>query len=293
MKELLICFLLGFIVQLSYAQKIGFIPGKLPGVAEKDYNKGKYILENTYKSMEEHGDTVYADYWNIAVGYSYMDYDKNEILELLKKSKEEDAESFCIIAQFKNSSKPEGYKSSKFYKLLGADFENLIKDCEHDGTLKPFESSLKEKSYYKGLNYDLIAQLDRMMLKDQKYRRDNDVLTNKKKWEKQKALDMENQIELANIFEKYGYPGKSLVGSDFDSNACLILEHGSDLAFQEKWFPTVIEAMRKGEADINIVRMLIDRIYWKKTGKQIFGSHVDVPMEEEKIIREIQAEYGL
>ncbi len=289
MKELLISILLGFVLQFASAQEIGFIPPKSNAVSQEDYNKGKYILENTYKSMEEHGDIVYADYWNIAVGYSYIGYDKNKIFELLKKSKEMDAESFCAII---HHGKKE-VKSGKFFKLFGDDFLALIADCEGVGVPKPMKSSLKEKAHYKGLNYDLIAQLDAMMVKDQKYRRDDDVLANKAKWAKQKALDEENQKALKIIFEKYGYPGKSLVGDEYDDYACLILEHGSDLDFQEKWFPAVAEAMKQGELDKNIVRMLIDRIHWKKTGRQIFGSHIGVPMEEEKVIREIQYRYGL
>jgi hypothetical protein len=289
MKELLISILLGFILQFATAQKMGFIPPYTKGVSEEDYNKGKYILENTYKSMEEHGDVVYADYWNIAVGYSYMDYDKDEILDLLKKSKAEDAESFCAII---NHGKKE-IKSGKLNKLLGDDFQKLIADCENIGQPQPMKSSLKEKSHYEGLNYDLIVQLDAMMINDQKYRRDEDVLTNQAKWAKQKALDEENQQLLKSIFEEYGYPGKSLVGEKYNDYACLILEHGGDLEFQEKWFPTVIAAMKKGEVEKNMVRMLIDRIHWKKTGKQIFGSQIGKPMEEEKIIREIQLKYGL
>ena len=289
MKESMISLLLGFIVHFAAAQEIGFIPPKSNSVSQEDYNKGKYILENTYKSMEEHGDIVYADYWNIAVGYSYTGYDKNKVWEFLKKSKATDKESFCAII---HHGKKE-IKSGKFFKLFGDDFLALIADCKNVGVPKPMQSSLKEKSHYNGLNYELISQLDAMMVKDQKYRRDDDVLTNKEKWAKQKALDGENQRKLKIIFDKYGYPGKSLVGDEYNDFACLILEHGSDLDFQEKYFPLVIEAMKKGEVEKNMVRMLIDRIHWKKTGKQIFGSHIGVPMEAENIIREVQHRYGL
>ena len=289
MKTLIIALLLGFLLQSTYSQKIGFIPEKTADVSERDYNKGKYILENSYKAVEENGNWVYADYWNIAVGYSYMNYDHVQILELLNKSKKEDKESFCAIVHHGNREIKEG----KFYKMLGGDFLRLIADCENTERPATRKSSLKEKSHYIGLNYDLIVELDAMMQQDQKYRKDDDILTNHVKWQKQKALDDENTAALIIIFEEYGYPGKSVVGEEFKDYAALIYEHSSDLEFQEKYFPIMVEAMNNGELTKNMVRLIIDRLQLKKTGKQIFGTQAGVPMEEEKLIREVQFKYGL
>ncbi|MEO1258906.1 MAG: DUF6624 domain-containing protein [Bacteroidota bacterium] len=289
MKAFIIALLLGFFLQKTHAQEIGFIPEITAEVSQEDYNKGKYILENSYKAIEESGDWVYADYWNIAVGYSYMNFDRDQIIELLEKSKKEDVESFCAIIHHGKKEIKEG----KFYQLLGDDFLELIADCKNIGVPSPRKSRLKAKSFYNGLNYDLIVQLDAMMQKDQKYRRDDDLLSNKLKWQKQKALDDENTQALKTIFENNGYPGKSVVGEEFKDYAALIYEHSGDLEFQEKYFPLIIKAMNKKELTKNMVRLIIDRLQLKKTGKQIFGTQVGVPMHEEKLIREIQMKYGL
>ena len=39
--------------------------------------------------------------------------------------------------------------------------------------------------------------------------------------------------------------------------------------------------------------MLLDRIHWKETNKQYFGSHVGVPLETEEEIKRIKLKYGI
>ena len=48
-----------------------------------------------------------------------------------------------------------------------------------------------------------------------------------------------------------------------------------------------------GEVKKPYVRMLVDRIHWKKTGKQIFGSHGSIPFDDEKTIQQYREKYGL
>ena len=116
----------------------------------------------------------------------------------------------------------------------------------------------------------------------------------KTEWdERQRKLDMDVQLELTEILNTYGYPGKSLVGENYMNYACLMIEHGGELEYQEKYLPMVAEALKNGELEKNYVRMLIDRIHWKKTNKQIFGSQNGVPFDTDEVIREFKAKYNL
>ena len=81
----------------SSAQTMDYYPPHKNGISKEDYDKGKYFLENTYKQMKENGNVCYADFWNIALAYAYMGQDTEEILVLLKKSKADSPESFCLV----------------------------------------------------------------------------------------------------------------------------------------------------------------------------------------------------
>lgn len=141
------------------------------------------------------------------------------------------------------------------------------------------------------LNVNLIDTLIAMMERDQKFRYKNSEYDNNTA--EQSRLDNKNQIQLAQVFDKYGYPGRSIVGDKFMDYACLIFEHGGNLDFQEKYFSMISDALKINQVDKSVVRMLIDRIHWKKTGKQIFGSHIGVPFDNDKLIQEIKDRYSL
>jgi len=96
------------------------------------------------------------------------------------------------------------------------------------------------------------------------------------------------------LFNKFGYPGKSIVGdNEYQDYTCLLVEHGQTLENQKKWFEIIAKALKNEELHKNPVRMLIDRIHWKEPGKQIFGSHAGIPFDNEEVIKAIEEKYGL
>ena len=96
------------------------------------------------------------------------------------------------------------------------------------------------------------------------------------------------------MFNKFGYPGKSIVGdNEYKDYTCLLVEHGQTLENQKKWFEIIAKALKNEELHKNPVRMLIDRIHWKEPGKQIFGSHAGIPFDNEEVIKAIEEKYGL
>lgn len=273
------------------AQTIDYYPSQKKGISNEDYNKGKYFLENTYKQMKEHGNSCYADYWNIALAYAYMGQSSKEILELLTKSKIDNPTNFCIIANWAAKDKP--IEESKLFEWLGQDFIALVSDCAGVTENAEEDLKLKDKSAYTGYNFELIMQLDEILTKDQAYRKEHGFINNSVLVGKQRILDSENEKAVADMIQQYGYPGKTAVGEEWRDIACLILVHANSLSIQERLLPIIAKEANNGELSKSIVRILVDKIQLKKTGKQIFGSQSGIPFEEEVIIREVERKFNL
>ena len=271
------------------AQTIDFYPSHKNGIPKEDYEKGKYFLENTYKQMKENGNVCYADYWNIALAYAYMGQSPDTILDLLKKSKSDHPENFCTVANWSQKDKP--IEEYMFYKVLKKKYVDLISDC--DGQESNEELKLKDPSFYKGYNYELIKKLNELKDKDQKYRGQANFLQSPELIENQRLLDIQNENEIYRIIKKYGYPGASIVSEEWRDIACVILVHANSLTIQEELLPVIAKAAGQGELGKGIVRILVDKIQLKKTGKQIFGSQVGIPFEAESKIRALEKKYNL
>lgn len=271
--------------------RLDYFPKKNVNVTVTDYKKGRYILENTYRSIRGHeGKPVYADYWNVGVAYSYMGVNHDSTLGMFRKSKQVNESSFSQIVA--HSMRDKDAMENRLVKLLGQPFLEIIKDCNLE--LKPttLAKRMEEKDALdlEGLNESLIDELLVLMDKDQRYRYSSTAY--KGNWNEQNKLDMEVQLAIAELFDKNGYPGSSAVGAKFSGHACLMLEHGGELAHQEKYYPLVKDAYVKGEVPESCFLMLIDRIHWKKTKKQIFGSHAGVPFDSDEVIKKIKDDIG-
>ena len=146
MKRAIIVYCLLAFCSYIKAQTIDYYPAPKKEISKEDYNRGKYFLENTYKQMKDNGNICYADYWNIALAYSYMGEPAGEILNLLKKAKADNAENFCYIANYGMKDKP--VKEFKFHKILKADFLALMDNCGEEKNTSPEPLKLKDKSAY-------------------------------------------------------------------------------------------------------------------------------------------------
>jgi len=91
--------------------------------------------------------------------------------------------------------------------------------------------------------------------------------------EKQETLDKRNLRRLVQIIDKYGWPGRSLVGKEGALTAFLIIQH-AELEDQKKYFPMLKEAVRRGEANQDYAALLEDRILMREGKKQIYGSQL-------------------
>lgn len=94
----------------------------------------------------------------------------------------------------------------------------------------------------------------------------------KKLMDEQAAADVINLQKIEKIIAQYGYPGKSLVGSQ-SSVAFFVVQH-ADLAAQEKYLPLFEAAAKKGELDRHLLPLMIDRIRTAKGQPQLYGTQL-------------------
>jgi uncharacterized protein YfkK (UPF0435 family) len=252
---------------------------------------GKSILQNALKQIDDSdGEMVYADYWNLALANAYMGKDKKVVLNYLRQSKDASVPDFYIICK-KTIVAYGGLENVHFYKILRDEFISLMNEAKHK--MANMEVAKPEK-IDNIKNEEVVDILKAMMVKDRQYRTRADFFTNDSIRKLQYKLDAENTKELEYLFNKFGYPGKSIVGdNEYQDYTCLIVEHGQTLENQKKWFEIIAKALKNEELNKNPVRMLIDRIHWRETGKQIFGSHAEIPFDNEEVIKDIEEKYGL
>lgn len=94
-------------------------------ISEKDYKYGIMILTETYKQVKNDNNVfLSADYWNLAIAYRSLGFDKRIVLDFLDKSKNQDIYrfSYCFISIGGNKNEWEDY-------LLESEYDNIYDDC--------------------------------------------------------------------------------------------------------------------------------------------------------------------
>jgi len=257
-----------------------------------DYKKGLIILEQTQKKVNlNNGKMNYSDCWNLALATALTERDKVKTFDYLLKSQQKDNSAFNDIVRHSIEFYGNTIENTPFYKLLGQQFIDLIDKSKIELSKNNNQKDLETKNIK---NKEVIDILMQMMQRDQKYRKDKNFLLNKNLRNEQRKLDSINKGELTKLFNKYGYPGKSITGdNEFKNYTCLITEHGQDLKDQKKWLPIIALAYKKGELNANPLKMLLDRIHWQESNKQYFGSHTGVPFESDQEIERIKLKYEI
>lgn len=120
-------------------------------------------------------------------------------------------------------------------------------------------------------------------------------------WKLQERFDSINIVRLNSIVTEYGWPTRSLVGNDGARAAFIIVQH-SNLEMQKKYFPLIEAAANKGEASLEGVALLKDRILMRENKKQIYGSQLKrneaggfdlYPIEDEANVDQRRSSMGL
>ncbi len=276
------------VITSDASSQFSYIPPKPENISESEYRRGRLMLENSYtQTKSAKNGVVAADYWNIALAYLIMGQPKDTVYNFLVKSKNIDSSDFCRIALYANNSYG-GIENIKFYKVLGNRYKVLIESC---ATMEiKSEKEIDIEAYVKsgGLNFELVSELDRIFKLDQKHRaKDYNP-------ELQTPLDRQNMEDIKKIIERYGYPGKSLVGKRYDFVACAIIQRSNSMEYWDKYLPVVSEAVKSGElSDVNHLKMLLDRVYIDKIGAQIFGSKAGVNFADDETILAVKRKYRI
>ena len=89
-------------------------------------------------------------------------------------------------------------------------------------------------------------------------------------------VDADNTSFLKKIVAERGWPGRSLVGSDAEDAAFLIVQHSPDTTFQATVLPLLEKAYAAGEAQGQQVALLSDRVAVQRGKPQLYGTQASI-----------------
>ncbi len=121
-----------------------------------------------------------------------------------------------------------------------------IRKCEDANVV--FRKSLTEP--------ELRDELLKRVVEDQRVR--TTPQPDMEEWQK---VDADNLTYMKTVIDKYGWPGKSMVGSDGAEAAFLMVQHSdNDPTFQKMCLELLIEAVEQDEACASDMALLTDRV---------------------------------
>ncbi len=161
-------------------------------------------------------------------------------------------------------------------------------------------------------NPSLRATLLKMEVADQnirkqalaQYKKTGDRMTIPMLWVfmRMNSVDKTNTRRMHGIIDKYGWPGKTMVGSDGAGAAFLLVQHADwDTVFQKKCLPLLQKAADEGEASKSDMAYLTHRIRVAAGREQLYGTQCSwkdtivqlEPIEDSLHVDERRAEVGL
>lgn len=192
----------------------------------------------------------------------------------IKSSKHKDGDIYynaaCVQSILNNTEKSETYLK-KSIDLGNVDFDYFLKDSDLDN-LKNSKHWENIEKYYKQkivtLDTSLMHRLSKIRDEDQRLRIQLMPLLNKIDSVSKNLVqhiagemflyDSLHKIEIIKIIDKYGWPGKSMVGASGNSTIWLIVQHNLDI--QKKYLPLLKASVKKGESSKKDLAYLEDRI---------------------------------
>ena len=198
----------------------------------------------------------------------------------------------------------------KYYTIVHDDYLTSLHNDGRWPTLLALVKINKER-IAPNLNEPLVAELDSIYTKDQKYRLQFDEIEKKYGWESNemkahwKTINEKNSvilIEIKSLLDKYGWLGTDVIGEQGNSTLFLVIQH-SDIATQERYLPMMREAVKNGKAKRGAFALLEDRVALREGKKQIYGSQIGQdsetklyyvsPLEDPDNVDKRRAEVGL
>lgn len=94
-------------------------------------------------------------------------------------------------------------------------------------------------------------------------------------WKKIYYQDSINLIKVKNILDTYGWLGENIISKKGASTLFLVIQH-SDSLTQVTYLPMLRKAVKKGNAAIQDLALLEDRILMTQGKEQLYGSQVKI-----------------
>lgn len=250
-------FICCFLAHVSISQTCTQL--RLQADADSLFREGKYeAAKNKYLKVLK---TKYAR--NLPYYYTCMSY--------IRLSKIDSAIFYLHIG---------AKKGLRYYSLK--DFEedtNLEPLKEHDKWLRLSALIKSNTNYYSSPRLDVQKLFAERRKLDQKYRAILNKIdaTNIEKrdsiWNKQAAIDIDNQKWLKSFVRKNGWPTISKVGKEAEHTAWLIIQHAdNDVVYQRRCLKKMKRFIQKKEVDLKHLAYLIDRVQINSGKKQVYGT---------------------
>lgn len=256
---------------------ITYVPVKKENVSDKNFSFGEMVVLETKKNIKGKPENFnYADYWNATTALYALNEEK-EIWKISLRKMGESKGGCEYLESFK--------EQSRFYNDSKELYDSLILKCSSFLNQKEIAFDLSDYTKKNGLDFELVNIIKSMSDNDQKFRSLD--------MEKQHDIDFKNQKIIDSLFQSYKtYIGKSLVGDKYESAMWAVIQH-SNLEMMEKYLPIIQSAVKEKELSVVPFKMLIDRVYYIKSGYQIFGSQTGVELMDKKTRTEIAKKYGV
>ncbi len=175
-------------------------------------------------------------------------------------------------------------KSFKALKSLIEDHGLTWNQIKNDSILKVISLKMKMDSvnhkclyekFTSKLNLELRSEILKMKKADQLYRKNRNKF--QKNIHKQDSIDEVNTKRLIQIFEQYGYPNHTLVGSyDLKTNSNpdirALLLHTKDSIRLNYFLPKILEYIKKGKCDPIVYASIYDQYLLYNNKKSRYGS---------------------
>ncbi len=126
---------------------------------------------------------------------------------------------------------------------------------------------------WKNANLEVAFTLRRMIRIDQRLKnaaiQEKDTVIQKVLWKDIRVNDACNEVMLKTIFEDYGYPGNSIVGTESATAAVLFLHMSS--SFQVKYINLLQKAVSERELNFDM-KFAVDKVLSKLYKKSMYGN---------------------
>lgn len=295
MLRYVLCFLFSFLVGLLCAQEtraafsqeafeeeaLTYQPPQRVGVSDKDYSFGKMVLRETVRQTGDDASAFnLSDYFNVLTAFLTL-REPEPALQLAFDKFLRSSGSCEYLIEFW-----EKVKSNPKYDPVRESWKRAKLECESNESTTE-APSLAAYAKANLLDLHLLQLMVKISEQDQRFRKGtyNPTL--------QTPLDRKNERTIDSLYAAYGqYIGRDLVGERYESVMWSVIQH-SRLPTMEHYLPVLKGAVGNDNLNETPLRMLIDRVYTAKTGRQVFGSQQGVQLMPKAERDQICIKYGI